>query len=72
VVKTIKLLNKSKVNLEVEVEEKNKGELNDNFLTVTPTSSVLKPRGVLPIDVKFNPLSRVPRFVCDLNIKVQG
>jgi len=60
------------VNLEVEIEEKGKGELVGNYLSVTPMSNILKPKGILPIDIRFNPKSRVPRFLCELNIKVQG
>lgn len=72
VVKTMKLMNKSKVALDVTLLERQRDDLVNNCLEITPLKQIIKPKGFLAIDVRFHPVTRVPRFVCDLDIKVQG
>jgi len=59
--RNIRLMNKSKVPLELELCERARDELKNNFVEVTPMKAVIKPKGFLSIDITFNPQSRVPR-----------
>jgi len=70
--KKIKLLNKSKIELNVDLFEGRKGELENNFITYIPNSFKVKPKHYQEIEIKFLPKTRVPKFVSELNIKVQG
>ena len=70
--KNIRFLNKSKVPLELELCERAKDELKNNFVEITPKKAVIKPKGFLSIDITFAPQSRVPRYVCEIDARVQG
>jgi len=72
VTRTITLVNKSKIPLDVELMESKKGEFGNYFLAVNPTEAKVKAKGSLNIELKLNPQNRVPRFVAEMLIKTQG
>ena len=73
VTKTVNLVNKSKKPITFSLTTANPEDLSKNALTLTPSEEVtLKPKKVLPIEVRFKPLNRMPDFTHDILVDIKG
>ena len=73
VTKTVNLANKSKKPISFSLTTHNPEDLVKNALTLTPSDEVtLKPKKVLPIEVRFKPMNRMPNFSHDILVDIKG
>jgi hypothetical protein len=71
VTKTVNLINKSRRSLEFNLECKTDYEKNSITFTETETTT-LKPKEVLPIEVRFNPKARMTDFAHEILLHIDG
>lgn len=68
--KTVNVVNKSKkaitFNLDCETEYEN------NAISFRKEQITIKPKEVLPIEVRFNPKTRMPNFTHDIGLHIEG
>lgn len=73
VTKTVNLINKSRKPITFTLTSDSPEDLEKNALSITPsTETVLKPTKVLPIEVRFNPKTRMPDFSHDILLDIKG
>ena len=71
--KTVSLINKSRKPITFSLTTAYPEDLVKNCLSITPSEEVvLKPKKVLPIEVNFKPLSRMPNFSHDILLDIKG
>lgn len=71
--KTVNLINKSRKPVQFCLRGAIPEDLVKNCLTINPCEEVtLKPKKVLPIEVRFNPNSRMPDFSHDILLDIKG
>jgi hydrocephalus-inducing protein len=71
--KVVNLINKSRKSITFALTTLNPEDLVKNQLTVTPSEEVvLKPKKVLPIEIRFKPDSRMPNFSHDILLDIKG
>ena len=73
ITKTVELINKSRKTILFSLTSENKEELLKNQITINPSEEVtLKPRKILPIEVRFNPNCRMPNFSHNILLDIKG
>lgn len=71
--KTVNLINKSRKPVLFSLTSANPEDLIKNAITITPSEEVtLKPKKVLPIEIRFNPKTRMPDFSHDIFLDIKG
>lgn len=71
--KTVNLINKSRKPITFTLTSENPEDLKKNCLSIIPSEeSTLKPNKVLPIEVRFNPNTRMPDFSHDILLDIKG
>lgn len=71
--KTVDIVNKSRKPITFTLTSDNPEDLRKNCISITPSEeSVLKPNKVLPVEVRFNPSTRMPDFAHDILLDIKG
>ena len=71
--KVVNLVNKSRKAVQFTLTTPDKEDLVKNCISITPSEEVsLKPKKVLPIEVRFNPKTRMPNFSHDIQLDIKG
>jgi hydrocephalus-inducing protein len=71
ITKTVDLINKSRKLVKFKLNCDNPADLDKNDVKITPSEEVvLKPKKVLPIEVRFNPQRRIPNFYHDILLDI--
>jgi hydrocephalus-inducing protein len=73
ITKTVNLINKSRKPITFCLRGAIPEDLIKSALTITPSEEItLKPKKVLPIEVRFNPKARMPDFTHDILLDIKG
>lgn len=73
VTKTVNLINKSRKAIQFTLTAAHPEDLIKNAISISPSEEVsLKPKKVLPIEVRFNPKTRMPNFSHDIMLDIKG
>lgn len=71
--KQVRVINKSKKALEIELEDERERDLEKSFITVDPTRHLsLRPREGAQLEFHFEPKARVMNFKKNLMMRVPG
>jgi len=72
VTKTVPIINKSKKPVTFKLLPSDKSQFSKCNVTFAPDGEMtLKPREVLPLEVRFNPKARLPNFNLDIMLEVE-
>ena len=71
--KVVNLINKSRKAIQFSLTSSDPEDLTKNCISISPSEEVsLKPKKVLPIEVRFNPITRMPNFSHDILLDIKG
>lgn len=70
VTKTVNLVNKSKKAISFKLGCET--EYENNAISFRKDQITIKPKEVLPIEVRFNPKTRMPNFAHDICLHIEG